>query len=61
MQWAPPLEKLSCRFCLHVANSPFGLSIRLTADTAYLPKPVMAGFLSSVQDMVVRAADRIGV
>lgn len=61
MEWAPPLAKLSCRFCLHVANSPFGLSVRLTADTAYVPKPAMTRFLTRVEEIVVRAADRIEV
>ena len=46
LDWLPPLEHVSCRFCLHVGNSPYGLAIRLTADTAYLRKPEMTDFLT---------------
>jgi hypothetical protein len=55
--WLPPLEHVSCRFCLHVANVDEGLAIRLTADTAYLPKKAMTDFLASVESLVVSAVD----
>lgn len=50
-----PLEQLSCRFCLHFADAPGGLSVRLTADTGFLPLPAMAGFLRQVERLVVDA------
>jgi hypothetical protein len=57
LSWLPPLERVSCRFCLHVANVPEGLAIRLTADTAYLRKQDMTKFLSEVEELVVSATD----
>jgi hypothetical protein len=57
LAWLPPLEHVSCRFCLHVSNVPEGLAIRLTADTAYLRKSDMTAFLTSVEKLVVAAAD----
>jgi hypothetical protein len=57
LDWLPPLEQVSCRFCLHVGNAPEGLAIRLTADTAYLRKSDMTDFLTSVESLVVAAAD----
>jgi Condensation domain len=56
LDWLPPLEHVSCRFCLHVGNVPEGLAIRLTADTAYLRKSDMTDFLASVEALVVAAA-----
>lgn len=55
--WAPPLDKVDCRFCLHVADADAGMAIRVTADSAYLPRPHMLAFLKSVDDLVITAAD----
>lgn len=52
-----PLEQLSCRFCLHFADAPGALSIRITADTGYLPVSEMAGFLRETERLVVDAYD----
>ncbi|MFC9328526.1 condensation domain-containing protein [Kitasatospora sp. NPDC057015] len=52
-----PLEQLSCRFCLHFADVDEALSIRLTADTGYLPLSGMAGFLGEMERLVVAAYD----
>jgi hypothetical protein len=57
LSWLPPLDHVSCRFCLHVANVPEGLAIRLTADTAYLSKQTMIDFLADVERLVVSATD----
>lgn len=54
--WLAPLEKLSCRFCLHIVDAPGGLALRVTADTAYLPKHRMVEFMHSVENLVVTAA-----
>jgi hypothetical protein len=56
LDWVPPLDKVDCRFCLHVADSAGGLAIRLTADSAYLPRQHMLRFLRSVDDLVITAA-----
>ncbi len=55
--WAPPLDKVDCRFCLHVADADRGIAIRATADSAYLPRRHMLAFLKSVDDLVIAAAD----
>jgi Condensation domain len=55
--WLPPLEKLSCRFCLHIVDAPGGLALRVTADTAFMPKRHMLAFLRSVEDLVVSSVD----
>ncbi|MCX5214610.1 condensation domain-containing protein [Kitasatospora sp. NBC_00240] len=52
-----PLEQLSCRFCLHFADAPGALSIRLTADTGYLPLPDLARFLREAERLLVAAYD----
>ncbi|HEX5402961.1 MAG TPA: condensation domain-containing protein [Pseudonocardiaceae bacterium] len=57
LDWLPPLENVSCRFCLHVGNAPEGLAIRLTADTNYLRKSDMTDFLASVESLVVAGAE----
>jgi hypothetical protein len=55
--WAPPLDKVDCRFCLHVADADEGLAVRATADSAYLPRRHLLAFLKSVDNLVVTAAD----
>jgi hypothetical protein len=55
--WAPPLDKVDCRFCLHVADADDGMAVRVTADSAYLPRRHMLAFLKSVDDLVIAAAD----
>jgi hypothetical protein len=57
LSWLPPLDQVSCRFCLHVANVPQGLAIRLTADTAYLRKQDMTDFLTAAEKLVVSATE----
>jgi hypothetical protein len=57
LSWLPPLNQVSCRFCLHVANVPQGLAIRLTADTAYLRKQNMTDFLTAAEKLVVSATE----
>ncbi|WP_329493378.1 condensation domain-containing protein [Kitasatospora herbaricolor] len=52
-----PLEQLSCRFCLHFADAPGALSIRLTADTGYLPLSDMAWLLRETERLLVAAHD----
>jgi hypothetical protein len=57
LSWLPPLEHVSCRFCLHVGTTPHGLGVRLTADTAYVRRTEMTGFLAAVESLVVAAQD----
>jgi condensation domain-containing protein len=57
LTWLPPLAHVSCRFCLHVGGAEGTLGIRLTADTAYVPKATMTAFLTGVEELVVAAAD----
>ncbi|WP_328915460.1 MULTISPECIES: condensation domain-containing protein [unclassified Streptomyces] len=52
-----PLERLGCRFCLHIADAPGGLSLQVTADTGYLPVKGMRDFALGVERLVVSAAD----
>lgn len=54
--WAPPLDKVDCRFCLHLADADEGLAVRVTADSAYLPRRHVLAFLKSVDNLVVTAA-----
>lgn len=55
--WAPPESKVDCRFCLHVADSPFGMAVRVTSDSAYMPKPHVTAFLRALDSLVIAAAD----
>lgn len=57
LSWMTPLDHVSCRFCLHVGGASDTLGIRLTADTAYVPKQDMTAFLTGVERLVVAAAD----
>jgi hypothetical protein len=57
LTWLPPLDNVSCRFCLHVGGAENTLGIRLTADTAYVPKTDMTAFLTGVEALVVAAVD----
>ncbi|HKN99207.1 MAG TPA: condensation domain-containing protein [Pseudonocardiaceae bacterium] len=57
LAWLPPLDHVSCRFCLHVGGAENTLGIRLTADTAYVPKTDMTAFLTGVERLVVAAVD----
>ncbi len=56
IDWLPALPKVDCRFCLHVADSPMGMAVRVTSDSAYVPRPYMIAFLKSVDTMVTAAA-----
>jgi hypothetical protein len=56
--WLSPLDKVDCRFCLHIADAPEGIAVRVTADTAYVPKHHMVAFLRTVEDLVVSSVDR---
>jgi hypothetical protein len=55
--WAPPLDKVDCRFCLHVADAPEGMAVRVTCDSAYMPKRHVLAFLKAVDRLVIAAAD----
>lgn len=57
LTWLAPLDHVSCRFCLHVGGAEDTLGIRLTADTAYVPRSDMTAFLTGVEELVVAAAD----
>jgi condensation domain-containing protein len=57
LDWAPPLDKVDCRFCLHVADADLGIAIRATADSAYVPREHMLAFLKSVDNLVITAVD----
>jgi hypothetical protein len=55
--WVPALDKVDCRFCLHVEDSEWGLAIRATADSVYVPPEHMMTFLKSVDNLVINAVD----
>ncbi|HEX4723305.1 MAG TPA: condensation domain-containing protein [Pseudonocardiaceae bacterium] len=57
IQWAPPLDMVDCRFCLHIADTPFGTAVRVTCDSAYVPRRYVLAFLKSVDSLVISAAD----
>ncbi|HEX9337692.1 MAG TPA: condensation domain-containing protein [Pseudonocardiaceae bacterium] len=57
IDWAPPLAKVDCRFCLHVADATEGMAVRVTCDSAYLPRRHVLAFLKSVDSLVIAAAD----
>ncbi|MET9337558.1 condensation domain-containing protein [Nonomuraea sp. NPDC003804] len=52
LTWPLSQDELDCRFCVHVTAE--GLS--LTADTRYLPRRVMEGFLLDLEDLLVGTA-----
>jgi len=58
IDWAPPEEKVDCRFCLHLADAGSnGAAIRATADSAYVPRGHLLAFLRSVDTMIITAAE----
>ncbi|HEX4706089.1 MAG TPA: hypothetical protein VH352_28500, partial [Pseudonocardiaceae bacterium] len=56
IDWLPPLAKVDCRFCLHFEDTPIGMALRVTSDSAYVPRPHMIAFLKSVDAIVTAAA-----
>lgn len=58
IEWAPPEDKVDCRFCLHIADAgPNGVGVRVTSDSAYVPRRHMLAFLKSVDHMIIAAAE----
>jgi hypothetical protein len=56
LTWPIRLERLSCRFCLHLTGEPGGLGVALTADTRYLAARGVERFLRAIEALVVQAA-----
>ncbi|MBG0815917.1 hypothetical protein [Planomonospora sp. ID82291] len=56
LSWPLRQERLNCRFCLHVTDEPGGLSVSLTADTRFLPRPAMERYLLGLESLLVEAA-----
>ncbi|WP_203986408.1 condensation domain-containing protein [Sphaerisporangium rufum] len=56
--WPVRIDRLNCRFCLHVTDEPDGLGVSLTADTAFLPPAAMEGYLRGLERLLVEAACR---
>ncbi|GAA3124861.1 hypothetical protein GCM10010466_14640 [Planomonospora alba] len=56
LSWPLRQERLNCRFCLHVTAEPGGLGVSLTADTRFLPRPVMERYLLDLESLLVEAA-----
>ncbi len=61
LTWAPPQERVSCRFCLHVETDDDALVVSLTADSRYLPPPRIQGMLGTMERLVVESAAREAV
>lgn len=53
---AGALPRMHCRFCLQIGDAPGALTMRLTADTRYLPPDEMERFLRETERMVLEAA-----
>lgn len=45
-----------CRFCLQVVDHEPGSALALIADTCYLPRASIEGFLFGIEELLVRAA-----
>lgn len=58
VDWAPPEDKIDCRFCLHLGYvESVGAAIRASADSAYVPRRHMVAFLKSVETTIITAAE----
>jgi hypothetical protein len=53
MSWPLGQDRLNCRFCVHVTGN---LEVSLTADTVYLPRPEIEGFLYGLERLLVAEA-----
>ena len=53
---AGALPRMHCRFCLQIGDAPGALTMRLTADTRYLPPDEMDRFLRETERTVLAAA-----
>jgi hypothetical protein len=55
LTWPLGQDRLNCRFCVHVSGN---LEISVTADTAFLPRARIEGFLYVLESLLVAEALR---
>lgn len=58
MEDLSPLPRMHCRFCLLVGDAPDAITLRLTADTRYLPPADIRRFLYETERLVLDEAGR---
>jgi hypothetical protein len=56
LTWPETLERFAWRFRLQVLDTPRGVGLSVTADSAYLPPQRVEQFLFELEKMMVRAA-----
>jgi hypothetical protein len=59
LTWPETLERFAWRFRLQVLDTPRGVGLSVTADSAYLPPQRVEDFLFELEKMVVRAAHQV--
>ncbi|WP_203914748.1 condensation domain-containing protein [Rhizocola hellebori] len=59
LTWPETLERFAWRFRMQVLDTPRGVGLSVTADSAYLPPQRVEDFLFELEKMVVRAAHQV--